>query len=68
MTAVPSFAFLNAIQFTGFLRGAVRLLSGEIVPAEYSTWNGGSLVNDNLEHGKNWWVGCRRSIFQRPMV
>jgi len=45
---------LNCHSIHRLFFGAVRLLSGEIVPAEYSTWNGGSLVNDNWSTVENW--------------
>ncbi len=54
ITSDPGFAFLNAIQFDGFATGGARLPSGEIVPAQYATWNGASPTDSNWSTTANW--------------
>ncbi len=49
--------FLDAIHFTGFAPGAIRLASGEIVPTPFATWVGLSGVNDNWTTPQNWEAG-----------
>jgi autotransporter-associated beta strand protein len=49
----PGVEFLNAIRFTGFSAGAIRLADGEIVPPSVSVWDGLGL-SDNWSNPSNW--------------